>query len=134
VGSDATLAGTEPDAADTQLLADPASDFVDTDATNALARQLEQIVESVSVVEELSRRAREVASTDLALYDALQASHQQYSERLGQACAIRDQALEVHQRAFGHEAKSAAEPMVADAERVVQAFTHLSDAWYRRAC
>ena len=110
------------------------TDSVDTDATNSLARQLEQIVESVSVVEELSRRAREVASTDLALYDALQASQQQYSERLGQACAIRDQAQDVHQRAFGHDAKNAAAPIVAEADRVVQAFTHLSDAWYRRAC
>jgi hypothetical protein len=98
-----------------------------------LAQQLEQLVQSVSVVEDLSRRAREIASTDLARYDALLDSKQQYGTGLEQARAIRDQALDVHERAFGHEAKSAAEPLVAEAERVLQAFTELSNAWQHRA-
>ena len=98
-----------------------------------LGQQLEQLLRSVSVVEELSRHAREVAATDLGLYDALVASQAQYSDRLAQACAIRDQARDVHERAFGHEARSAAEPIVSEAERVVGAFTRLSDAWQERA-
>jgi hypothetical protein len=100
---------------------------------DTLAQQLEQLVQSVSVVEDLSRRAREIASTDLARYDALLNSQQQYETGLDQARAIRNQALEVHERAFGQEAKSAAEPLVADAERVLQAFTELSTAWQERA-
>jgi hypothetical protein len=103
------------------------------DAPDTLVQQLEHLVRSVGVVEDLSRRAREVATTDLGLYDALVASEGQYADRLAHACAIRDQAREVHGRAFGHEARSAAEPIVAEAERVVGAFTHLASAWRERA-
>jgi len=103
------------------------------DPADALAQQLVQLVHSVSIVEELSRRAREAARTDLALYEALHASQQQYVDRLAQATGIRDQALDVHERAFGLEARSAAEPLVANAERVVRAFTELSSAWEGRA-
>jgi hypothetical protein len=103
------------------------------DVTDRLAEQLEQLVQSVSAVEDLSRRAREIASTDLARYDALLNSQQQYDTGLEQARAIRDQAIDVRERAFGHEAKSAAEPLVADAERVLEAFTELSTAWQERA-
>src|SRR5262249_20116549 len=102
------------------------------DVADKLALQLDQLVHSVSVVEELSRRARETATSDLGLYDALEASQQQYAGRLTQACAIRDQAQQVHDRAFGQEARRAAEPVVAEAERVVQAFTELSNAWQQR--
>ena len=84
-------------------------------------------------MEELSRRAREAATSHLALYDALEVSHHQYAGRLAQACAIRDQAQQVHGLAFGQEAKYAAEPVVAEAERVVQAFTELARAWEQRA-
>src|SRR5207302_6759620 len=103
------------------------------DAADMLAQQLDQLVHSVSVVEELSRRAREAATSDLALYDALEASQQQYAGRLAQAYAIREQAHQVHERAFGQEARDAAGPVVADAERVVHAFTELSSAWQQRA-
>lgn len=98
-----------------------------------LGQQLEQLVRSVSVVEELSRRARDLATTDLSRYDALLESQAQYADRLAQACAIRDQAREVHDRAFGHEARSAAEPIITEAERVVDAFTRLANAWQQRA-
>src|SRR5438046_100094 len=47
------------------------------DAADMLAQQLDQLVHSVSAVEELSRRAREAATNDVALYDALEASQQQ---------------------------------------------------------
>jgi hypothetical protein len=103
------------------------------DSADALAQQLEQLVRTISVVEELSRRAREAATTDLALYEALHASQQQYVDRLAQATALRDQACGVHDRAFGMEARSAAEPLVANAERVVRAFAELSGAWEERA-
>ena len=53
--------------------------------------------------------------------------------RLAQACTIRDQAQQVHERAFGQEARRAAEPVVAEAERVVGAFTELASAWEQRA-
>ncbi len=102
-------------------------------APDALARQLEQLVQSVGVVEELSRRAREVATSDLAQYDALLVSWQQYGSRLEQASTIRDQAREALHRAFGHDARSTAEPLVAEAERVVQAFTTLATTWEQRA-
>jgi hypothetical protein len=100
---------------------------------DVLRQQLEQLVQSVSIVEELSRRARETAAGDLALYQALLASQQQYAERLDQACAIRDQAHSVLEHAFGQAARAAAEPLVAEAERVLQAFTQLAVAWQQRA-
>src|SRR5262249_46997195 len=102
-------------------------------APDALAQQLEQLVRSVGVVEELSRRAREVATSDLARYDALLVSRQQYAGRLEQASTIRDQARQALECAFGQEARSAAEPLVVEAERVVHAFTDLAAAWEQRA-
>jgi len=103
------------------------------ETASALAQKLEELVLSVGLVEELSRQAREAASCDLATYDALLASHLQYATQLEQACAIRDQASEAHDRAFGQEARNAAEPILADAERIAQAFAHLSSAWQERA-
>ena len=132
--------GSESSATETESEWTPAAgenisaDTSPEDTADLLARQLEQLVSSVAVVEDLSRRARDVATTDLALYDALIASQQQYAARVRQASTIRDQAHSVHEHAFGHEARSAAEPLVANAERVVQAFTDLSDAWRERAC
>jgi hypothetical protein len=109
------------------------SDVDHQDAADMLALQLDQLVHSVSIVEELSRRARQAATGDLGLFDALEASQQQYAGRLAQACALRDQAKQVHERAFGQEARRAAEPVVAEAERVVGAFTELASAWEKRA-
>jgi hypothetical protein len=102
-------------------------------APDALAQQLEQLVRSVGVVEELSRRAREVATSDLARYDVLLVSRQQYAGRLEQASTIRDQARQALECAFGQEARSAAEPLLVEAERVVHAFTDLAAAWEQRA-
>src|SRR5690242_12389705 len=84
------------------------------EASETLAQKLAQLVHSVSIVEELSRCAREAAIGDLAVYDSLEASQQQYADGLEQARAIRDQARQVHERAFGQQAKHAAEPIVAD--------------------
>ena len=100
---------------------------------DTLARQLEQLVEYVAVVEELSRKARETATSDLALYQALLTSQQQYADRLEQAGTIRNQARTVLERAFGQAARAAAEPLVAEAERVVQAVTQLASTWQQRA-
>jgi hypothetical protein len=98
-----------------------------------LAQQLDELVRSVGVVEELSRRAREAATNDLARYDALLGSQQQYADRLHQARSIADQAHGVLQQAFGHEARAAAQPLVADAERVLRAFADLATAWQEQA-
>jgi hypothetical protein len=97
-----------------------------------LGQQLEQVVHSVGVVEELSRRARETATSDLARHDALEVSRQQYADHLEHACAIRDQARLVLERAFGHAARAAAQSLVAETERVLQAFTDLAAAWQQR--
>jgi hypothetical protein len=115
----------------------PAGDYSEggdpQEASEILAQQLAQLVHSVSIGEELSRRAREAAIGDFAVCDSLEASQQQYADRLAQACTIRDRACQVHERAFGREARDAAEPVVADAYRVVHAFTELSSAWGQRA-
>ncbi|HET6315404.1 MAG TPA: hypothetical protein VFG86_03020, partial [Chloroflexota bacterium] len=58
---------------------------------------------------------------------------QQYAGRLAQASAIRDQVHLVHERAFGQEARRAAELVVDEADRVVQAFNDLASAWRQRA-
>ncbi|HET6316272.1 MAG TPA: hypothetical protein VFG86_07430, partial [Chloroflexota bacterium] len=113
---------TTPIARESEPAAPPAEELSDSDehqnAADMLAQQLDQLVHSVSMVEELSRRARDAATTDLALYDALEASQQQYAGRLAEASAIRDQVHLVHERAFGQEARREAELVVAEAERV----------------
>jgi hypothetical protein len=99
------------------------------DTAEALVARLDHLVHTVSAVEELSRQARDAAADDFTKYEALVLSYQQYVERLEHACAIRDQAVGVLERAFGHAARTAAEPLVVEADRVVQAFTQLAGAW-----
>src|SRR3982074_1622584 len=70
------------------------------DTAEALAARLDHLVHTVSAVEELSRQAREAAACDFARSEALVLSYQQYVERLEHACAIRDQAVGVLERAF----------------------------------
>jgi hypothetical protein len=98
------------------------------DTAEALATRLDHLVHSVTAVEELSRQARDAAADDFTKYEALVLSYQQYAERLEHASAIRDQALGVFESAFGHAARTAAEPLVAEADRVVQAFAQLAGA------
>jgi len=98
-----------------------------------LGRELDQLLSTVGVVEELSRRARAAATTDLGRYEALVASHQQYAVRVNDAIGIRERAHEVLERAFGQEAKDAAEPLFAECERVLQAFRQLESHWPQRA-
>ncbi len=100
------------------------------DTAEALAARLDHLVQSVTAVEELSRQARDAAADDFTKYETLVLSHQQYAERLEHACTIRDQALGVLERAIGHAARTAAEPLVVEADRVVQAFTTLAGAWH----
>ena len=99
----------------------------------SLAEQLSHLVNSVAVVEELSRHAREAAANDLTRYEAVIAAAQQYGSRLDQAQSIRDQAQHVLEGAFGHAARAAAEPLVAEAERVLAEFTQLVGAWKEQA-
>jgi len=99
------------------------------DTAEALAARLDHLVHSVTAVEELSRQARHAATDDFTKYETLVLSYQQYAERLEHAVAIRDHALGVLERAFGFAARTAAEPLVAEADRVVQAFTQLAGAW-----
>src|SRR5206468_316730 len=98
------------------------------DPTSISAR-LKNLVASVSQVEELSRRAREVAASDLALYNGIVASRCQFEEGLDEARRIAQEAEAVFQRAFGRDAKALAEPAVAEARDVEQAFGDLARAW-----
>ena len=75
------------------------------DPTTISAR-LKNLVVSVSQVEELSRRAREVAASDLALYNGIAASRCQFEEGLDEARRIGQEAKAVYQRAFGRDAKA----------------------------
>ncbi len=102
------------------------------DPTSISAR-LKNLVVSVSQVEELSRRAREVAASDLALYDGIAASRCQFEEGLDEARRIGQEAKAVYQRAFGRDAKALAEPAVAEARDVQQAFGDLAGAWRQQA-
>jgi len=98
------------------------------DPSNISAR-LKSLVVSVGQVEELSRRAREVAASDLALYNGIAASQCQFEEGLEEARRIGEEARAVYQRAFGQDAKALAEPAVAEARDVEQAFEDLAGAW-----
>ena len=102
------------------------------DPSNISAR-LKNLVVSVSQVEELSRRAREIAASDLALYDGIAASRRQFDAGLAEASRIGQEAQAVYQRAFGREAKALAEPAVAEAREVEQAFASLAEAWQHQA-
>jgi hypothetical protein len=96
---------------------------------DALAAKLAHLVDSVTQVEDLSRRAREAAVDDLARYEALAASADQYGRGLEQARAICVQVRETRDNSFGLAAKGAAEELVAEAEQVLAAFTQLVAAW-----
>lgn len=98
------------------------------DPSNISAR-LKSLVVSVGQVEELSRRAREVAASDLALYNGIAASQCQFEQGLEEARRIGQEATAVYQRAFGREAKALAEPAVAEARDVEQVFEDLAGAW-----
>lgn len=100
---------------------------------DSLSADLERLIESVSAVEELSRLAREAAVGDLAQYQALVASSEQYTAGLQQASTLEDSAATALQSAFGHSARAAAEVLLADAKRVRDAFSELALAWQQRA-
>lgn len=102
-------------------------------ADNSLSAELQRLIDSVASVEELSRQAREAAVGDLALYEALSESSEQYTIGLQQASVLEHDAAEALQRAFGQSATAAAEVLLADAERVRVAFGQLTAAWRQRA-
>lgn len=115
-----------------------AMDSPDTLAPNlpdpsSISGRLRNLVVTVGQVEELSRRARETAASDLALYDAIAASHRQFEEGLAEAQRIGHEAADVYKRAFGQEAKVVAEPAVIEAGEIEQAFAELADAWRQQA-
>jgi hypothetical protein len=101
--------------------------------SDTLGEELDQLLSTVGVVEELSRRARATATTDLGFYEALVASHKQYAARVNEAIGIRERGREVLERAFGQEAKDAAEQLFAECERVLQAVRQLEGHWQQRA-
>lgn len=125
-----------PDVADHEAESDIAEDDPSVprppDPTT-ISDRLRNLVVAVGQVEELSRRAREVAASDLALYNGIAASQQQFEEGLAEARRIGQEAQAVYQRAFGREAKALAEPAVAEAREVEQAFTELAQAWRHQA-
>ena len=111
--------------------AHPATDQSNVDsAPDALAAHLARLVDSVTQVEDLSRRAREAAVDDLARYESLAASADQYSRGLEQARTICVQVREARDHSFGQAARTAAEELVAEAEQVLAAFTQLFAAWH----
>src|SRR5690349_18687728 len=57
-----------------------------------LSGHLVHLLESIAAVEELSRQAREAAVGDLAQYESLAMSHQDYAQGLCRAAEIREQA------------------------------------------
>jgi hypothetical protein len=123
------LSDAQPGDADTDA-AHAATDQSDVDnAPHALSAKLAHLVDSVTEVEELSRRAREAAVDDLARYESLAASTDQYGRGLEQARAICVQVRETRDNSFGQAAKAAAEELVAEAEQVLAAFTQLVAAW-----
>ncbi len=109
--------------ADVPSLPDPSS----------ISARLKNLVVAVSQVEELSRRAREVAASDMALYDGIAASQRQFEDGLAEARRIGQEAEAVYDRAFGREATAVAEPALAEARQVEQAFHELATAWRQQA-
>jgi hypothetical protein len=101
--------------------------------SSSIAARLRSLVVSVAQVEELSRRAREAAASDLALYNGIAASQRQFEEGLAEAQRIGHEAEDVYKRAFGREAKAVAEPAVVEAREVERAFAELADAWRQQA-
>jgi tetratricopeptide (TPR) repeat protein len=100
---------------------------------STISERLRSLVLAVNQVEELSRKAREVAANDLALYNGIAASQQQFEEGLAEARRIGQEAQSVYDRAFGHEARAVAEPAVAEAREVEHAFEELAHAWRQQA-
>jgi hypothetical protein len=98
-----------------------------------VSTRLKNLVVRVSQVEELSRRARETAASDMAHYDGIAASQRQFEDGLAEARRIGQEAETVYERAFGREARAVAEPAVTEAREVQQAFEELADAWRRQA-
>ncbi len=100
---------------------------------STISARLKNLVVSISQVEELSRRAREAAASDLALFNGIAASQHQFEEGLAEARHLSQEAQAVYHRAFGREARAVAEPAVAEAREVEQAFADLADAWRHQA-
>src|SRR5439155_22374081 len=112
---------------------DPHTLTPDLPDPSSISGRLQHLVIAVAQVEELSRRAREAAASDLALYNGIAASQRQFEEGLAEAQRIGQEAEDVYKRAFGRDAKAVAEPAVAEAREVEQAFAELADAWRQRA-
>ncbi len=100
---------------------------------SAISARLKNLVVSIGEVEELSRRAREAAASDLALFNGIAASQHQFEAGLTEARHLSHEAQAVYHRAFGREARAVAEPAVAEACDVEQAFAELADAWRHQA-
>jgi hypothetical protein len=100
---------------------------------STISARLRNLVVAVGQVEELSRHAREVAASDLALYNGVATSQRQFEEGLAEARRIGEEAQAVYQRAFGRQARAVAEPAVAEAREVENAFKELADTWRHQA-
>jgi hypothetical protein len=95
---------------------------------SSISARLTNLVVAVSQVEELSRKAREAAASDLAFYGGIATSQRQFEDGLAEARRIGQEAQAVYERAFGREARAVAEPAVAEALEVEHAFNELADA------
>jgi hypothetical protein len=123
--SDATNSSNAPEEAAVHEVASAPAD--------ELAVELGRLVQSISAVEELSRQARQAAVSDLAHYESLAASLDQYRAGLDQASQLETQASLALEQAFGQSARSAADSIVIETRRVRNAFGELVQVWQIQA-
>ncbi|MBV9354270.1 MAG: hypothetical protein JO023_01960 [Chloroflexi bacterium] len=94
-------------------------------ATEALAARLQALLGAVLEVEQLSRRAREAAASDLAHYDALVTAAQVLEHHQLEAAGIRQRAEQLAASAFGQQARAVAASTLAEARVLEQALGDL---------
>jgi hypothetical protein len=91
----------------------------------SLAARLQVLLGAVLEVEELSRRAREAAASDLAHYDALVTARQVLEHHQLESASIRQRAEQLVVSAFGEQARAVAVSTLREARELEQALTDL---------
>ncbi|MBV9595922.1 MAG: hypothetical protein JOZ87_03600 [Chloroflexi bacterium] len=96
-----------------------------TPDADGLAARLQALLGAVVEVEQLSRRAREAAASDLAHYDALVTAQQVLEHHQREAAGIRQRAEQLVASAFGQQARLVAASTRAEARDFEQALSSL---------
>jgi hypothetical protein len=91
----------------------------------SLAERLQVLLGAVLEVEQLSRRARDAAASDLAHYDALVTARQVLEHHQQESAGIRKRAEELMVSAFGEQARAVAASTLREARELEQAITDL---------